>query len=241
MEAPTLINQSTALLQVIENIPDGVPIDPEKFPELVRFSSLFPPGFFLGREISKSELIKVVVGLSEAIHNNRTLPVVCRGPECPIRHICPIENMGIAPVDHECAVERASMIEWKLQYMATLNIDPTNKILMGMIDELVEIDIFNKYRFPAILSENMTAFEERVDTFSERTGALIQRRKEVSKAFEAKMAMAKRREELLKELIATPRQKAKYIKTRIKDPATEAMDITNKAEIAMDDLNNASE
>ncbi len=216
----------------LDALDDDDIVDVSAYPVLEPFTAAFPDGFFKNKSLTKVELVSVLQGVALAVYTNRTLPVRCRGCDCPIRHVCPLDKGGIAPVDSECALERISMVEWRQQYLHSLKIDPNDKVQSEMVDELVEIDIFNKYRFPAILSENITGFQEQVDTFSERTGTIIQSRKELSKAFDAKMAMARRREVILRELVATPMQIAKFKPGKKKDAASDMKELTNKAEAA---------
>jgi len=226
----------TVILTSLEKLDEDDIVDVSAHPALTPFISMFPKKFFDDFTLTKSELVTILDGVVLTVHTNRTLPIVCEGAKCPNKHICPLDKGGIAPMGHECVIERMSMIEWRRQYIESLEIDPNDKIQSEMVDELVEIDIFNKFRFPVILSMNLEGFHENVDTYSEKTGSLIQSRKEVSKAFEAKMAMARRREVILRELLATPMQKVKYKVGKRKDDATDLMDITAKAEVLIETI-----
>lgn len=226
----------TLVAEDLDALGDDDIVDLAAYPALIPFISVFPENFFKGITLTKAQLLKVLEETALVVCTNRTLPVLCRGAECPIRHMCSLDMNGIAPVGHMCAIERMSMVTWRREYIESLGVNTKDKVQMGLVDELVEIDIFNKYRFPAVLSENMTSFQEKVETFSDRTGALVQSRKEVSKAFEAKMAMSRRREVILRELIATPMHKAKLKRGKKRDPATELSNIADKAQVAIEDV-----
>lgn len=201
-------------------------------PELIIFKELLPDQYE-ELAMTKGQIFALLENITSTVQNNRTLPIKCTGPECKIRHICPFDMMGIAPVGKECALERVSMDQWRAEYVQSMKIDYRDKVQMSLVDELVEIDIFNKYRFPAILSENVTAFQEKVNRFSDRNGQLIESRKEVAKAFEAKMMMAKRREVIMRELLATPKQKAQHKLLKTHDPSKEYADLSHKFNVIM--------
>jgi len=227
-----------SVVNSLEALDDNDIVDMSAYPSLTVFTKMFPEKFFDNLTLTKAELVAILEGVALTVHTNRTLPIICLGCECPNKHICPLDKGGIAPLGNECPIERISMIEWRHQYIKSLGIDINDKIQSEMVDELVEIDIFNKFRFPAILSKSLVGFQEDVNTYSDKTGSLIQSRKEVSKAFEAKMAMARRREIILKELLATPMQKVKHKINKAHDLATDIMDLTAKAEVTIETIDN---
>jgi len=235
MGSSTALTIPDAIFSAISALPGDVPISITDIKELAHLSKYFPTGFLGDNKLLPDQIKTVLEGLVSSISEHRTLPLRCTGSKCAIRHICPFEAMGIAPVGQECALERISMDQWKTDYIISLNINARDKIAMGLIDELVEIDIFNKYRFPAVLSENISSFQEEVTRYSDRTGAVVEKRKEVSKAFEAKMLMAKRREVIMKELMATPREKSRIPGRKKNDISSEVQDIMEKAEDALID------
>lgn len=224
------------IAKALEGLKDDDVVDIESTPALWALRSVFPPGFFKEITLTKKQILELSKDVAFTVNTNRTLPIICTGVDCTIRHSCPFDKIGIAPVGKECALEVSSMMVWRDQYITSLALDVNDKVVMDMVDELVEIEIFNKYRFPAILSGNIDGFQETIYRYSDKTGALVEKRNEVSKAFLAKMAMNKRKEAILKELLATPKQKVQYKRGKRSDMSSTLADAQAAAAIALKEI-----
>jgi len=220
----------------LEAVPDDSIVDVESIPALGHLRSVFPPGFFKNVQLTKKQILDLSKDVVVTINTNKTLPIICTGAKCTIRHSCPFDKLGIAPVDNECALEVSSMLVWREQYITSLALDVNDKVVMDLVDELVEIEIFNRYRFPAILNSNIDGFQETIYRYSDKTGALVEKRNEVSKALLAKMAMSKRKEAILKELLATPKQKVQYKRGKKSDMSSTLADAQAAAAIALKEI-----
>lgn len=224
------------LIKILSTVKDDDVVDIVGLPGLDFLKSVFPIDFFKDVKLTKAQLVSLCKDIGVSVTTNRTLPIICTGVKCAIRNSCPFDKLGIAPVGKECALELVSMQTWRAQYLQTLEVDVNDKVQMDLIDELVEIEIFNKYRFPAILNTNIDGFQETIHRYSDKTGALVEARNEVSKAFLAKMAMNKRKEAILKELLATPKQKVQYKKGKKTDAASMLADVSAAASVMLSNI-----
>ncbi len=91
-------------------------------------------------------------------------PIVCYGPaKCPFIGKCPIPNIkedgelelgedSNYPIGRECLMEKFLVEQKTLDYVRYLDVDPTNPVEMGIVNELALIDLY-KNRCLLVLSQ----------------------------------------------------------------------------------------
>jgi len=179
--------------------------------ELDFLKDYFPEDYFNNYVIPKENQKKLLIQL-ENITNSLYggIPVICAGPKCEMKHICPFDKQGIAPVGYSCPLERIFLEKTIREYIESESLNTSNKDEMEKARELAECDLYIKFRTPAILSKKATAFQELSKRYHPETGQLIEEKTEVSKALEVRMKMTKRRDQILEELVSTRKGKLKH-------------------------------
>jgi len=152
------------------------------------------------------------------------LPMICKGPECPIAKTCMLQQMNKAPVGQSCPLELALMDKLKDELVHSLDVDWEDRIERQSVMDLVETEILQA-RANGILSEEGFIMENVVGV-SESTGEPIMR-KEKHIALEVKDMIYKRKERLLKSLVATKEMKKK-LNLGAKDPSKKESDLLDR-------------
>ena len=179
--------------------------------ELDFLKDYFPEDYFANYAIPKENQKKLLIQLDDITNSlYGGIPVICTGPKCEMRHICPFDKQGIAPVGYQCPLERIFLEKTIKEYVESESLNTNNKDEMEKARELAECDLYIKFRTPAILSKNPTSFQEVSKRYHPETGQLIEEKNEVSKALEVRMKMSKRRDQVLEELVSTRKGKLKH-------------------------------
>jgi hypothetical protein len=148
---------------------------------------------------------------------------------------CPFVEIAKVPVGRKCPIEVELMAFWTTRYMQEFEVDPENHSEVGMITELVELDIYD-LRASMILSRPECAeLTKDIVVGVDREGKPIVL-KEVHKAWELKERVKKRKQKILESLVGTRKEKYKRdaaLKRRSeKDPSTQAIELNRKLEKA---------
>lgn len=171
----------------------------------------FPEEFFDNYMIPEENQRKLLVQLDNITSSlYGGIPIICSGPKCEMRHICPFDKQGIAPVGYSCPLERIFLEKTIKEYVQSESLNVNNKDEMEKARELAECDLYIKFRTPAILSKSPISFQEIAKRYHPETGQLIEEKTEVSKALEVRMKMTKRRDQILEELVSTRKGKLKH-------------------------------
>jgi len=179
--------------------------------ELSFLKDYFPENYFDNYTIPKENQQKLLVQLDNITNSlYGGIPVICTGPKCEMRHICPFDRQGIAPAGYQCPLERLFLEKTIREYVESESLNTSNKDEMEKARELAECDLYIKFRTPAILSKNPTSFQEVAKRYHPETGQLIEEKIEVSKALEVRMKMTRRRDQILEELVSTRKGKLKH-------------------------------
>jgi len=179
--------------------------------ELDFLKDYFPEDYFDNYMIPKEnqkKLLSQLDNITNSLYGG--IPIICAGPKCEMRHICPFDKQGIAPVGYSCPLERIFLEKTIREYIQSESLNMNNKDEMEKARELAECDLYIKFRTPAILSKKATAFQELSKRYHPETGQLIEEKTEVSKALEVRMKMTKRRDQILEELVSTRKGKLKH-------------------------------
>jgi hypothetical protein len=164
------------------------------------------------------------------------VPLYCGGEKiCPFAHECPFVEIDKVPVGRKCPIEMELMAFWTSRYMKEFAVESENHSEVGMITELVELDIYD-LRASMILSRpECAAMTKDVVVGVDDEGEPIVN-KEVHKAWELKERVKKRKKKILESLVGTRKEKYKRdasLKRRSdKDPSTQVAELKRKLEKA---------
>jgi hypothetical protein len=171
---------------------------------------------------------------SRAASSFSRIPLKCKGERCVFRGTCTVEDLGLEVRDIEgqvCPLEAAEIINRFGDYLTEFNIDPENKeqsTMLGFVKELVDCDIMS-IRAESRLQDEGHFLEDRCVGISQDGEPIFNR--EISKNYEFKARIDKRRSEILQLLNATPKDKAGSKITIQMDPSTYATSLLKKAKM----------
>jgi hypothetical protein len=175
----------------------------EEFIALMPFASL-PEAYKAKHILKRYEARKMSDQIQlNIVRPGSSLPMLCRGPSCHIKHQCAFNNAeGGAvtfPIGAPCPVE-ASLIEfWRNDYYRTLNIDRSDKVERDRTEELVELDL-TVWRINTVIAANGYTVDNAVGVSN--TGAPLFK-KELNPLLEAKDKASRRKDKILNEFIST--------------------------------------
>lgn len=178
-------------------------------------------------KLTPVEVQKVTKALESQVYlgEHAALPMVCLGPKCPVAKTCPLQQIAKAPIGALCPIEIVMMNKWKDGYASSLEADWNDKMERQAIMDLVESDVLQSRANGIIAVEGFIM--ENVVGISENTGEPIYR-KEKHVALEVKDMIHKRKERLLKSLLAT-REMKKKLGVQGADPARREAEILKRA------------
>lgn len=162
---------------------------------------------------------------------NAVVPIICGGPRCPFREVCPLMAIGKVPVGRQCLIEKELIALWTQQYIQEYNVSPEDRTKLSMVMELAELDIYD-YRATILLSkeENQTLLvDETVGVGNDGEPITAKR---VSQAWEAKERIKRRKLQLQTALVGTPQERYKkqaaLKKQETADPSTVMADLRER-------------
>ena len=164
------------------------------------------------------------------------VPLYCGGEKiCPFAQECPFVEIAKVPVGRKCPVEVELMAFWTSRYMKEFGVDPENHSEVGMITELVELDIYDLRASMILARPECAELTKDVFVGVDGEGKPIVN-KEVHKAWELKERVKKRKQKILDSLVGTRKEKYKRdaaLKRRSeKDHSTQAIELKGKLEKA---------
>lgn len=157
----------------------------------------------------KSHIMNMRHGLSAMA------PIYCGGPaKCPYRERCPLKGLPTRkyPLMRQCILERDFIIHKRFEYIEELDVNVESPTEMALINRLVEIDIYD-YRASLILAMGDNK-QEGQDLLKEQITGISPVGDEIKQlvphpAFDIKERLQRQRMELLRDLVATRREKYK--------------------------------
>ncbi|MCW4014022.1 MAG: hypothetical protein NWF07_13700, partial [Candidatus Bathyarchaeota archaeon] len=135
-------------------------------------------------------------------------PLICKGKNCPFLETCTVHAVGMDVDDlvgQRCAVEINDITRRFDGYCEYLGVEPDNLVDLGMIKELVDIEIMLE-RANKRMAQEGDFIEMIVVGVSENGDAI--RRPEIRKSVDFKERMQRRKNDLLTLLNATRKDKA---------------------------------
>ncbi|MDH3898619.1 MAG: hypothetical protein OEV18_14670 [Deltaproteobacteria bacterium] len=162
------------------------------------------------------------------------VPLYCGGEKiCPFAQECPFVEISKVPVGRKCPIEVELMTFWTSRYMQEFEVDPENHSEVGMITELVELDIYDLRASMILARPECADMTKEVVVGVDGEGNPIIN-KEVHKAWELKERVKKRKQKILESLVGTRKEKYKRdvaLKRRSEiDPSTQAIELKRKLE-----------
>lgn len=200
--------------------------DLPEVPELRHILSAFPEEKRGEIELTREQVGKLLKYIKVATFGvSHTLPMLCRGSECPVAELCIFYKMGIAPEGERCPEEIMYMEQILPQFIKDMGVDMENYLEVSMVQEYVSA-LLDKRR-----AERMIALEgdvkEVATSVIQATGTVIYN-EQATPYTEIKEKASKRLMQLRKELLATREQRAKYKLTDESDPSTRAAEMREK-------------
>lgn len=192
-------------------------VEHENIPPEVRESIVQTYGeeYFLGREWTVGQITRLARIIARPRENmNNTVAQVC-GDMCRMRDACPYDISGKPPVGERCPIELRTSREYYKEYVTAvadrLNITEeqieSDIVVHNIIWGIVESDMI-ELRLNGIIAEDDMVVEVPA-VVNQETGEVYYK-KEESAAMRIKERVARRRDQLLRQLLATPEMAAKY-------------------------------
>lgn len=175
------------------------------------------------------EAIKVAKAMSRT-HTGlyANIPIICKGEKCPYAATCGIKAAGMdieTLKGQRCPMEIAEITQKFQWYVTQLEVDPENIVDLGMIKELVDIDIMLERADKRMAVEG--DFIEMVIVGMDEDGNAL-RRPEIRKSVDFKERMQKRKDSLLQLLNSTRKDKAGSKLQIEMDPSSYAAQLMEK-------------
>lgn len=130
-----------------------------------------------------------------------SVPLICRGPECPYASTCPLFQADLAPLDERCPLEIAMIEERFEAYTASLNVQPEDVVDLTLLRDLINAEIVIE-RCDKLIAESGSMIQEVIATVSTKTETPYYR-PEIHKALEIRERYEKRKDNLLQLLNST--------------------------------------
>lgn len=171
--------------------------------------------FFLEQEWTRGQLIRLSRALSYPRENvTRTIAQIC-GPSCTFKDLCPYDIAGRPPIGARCPIEIHKSQQLYNEYIKAvserLKMDPdeirSDIILHNLINGLVEADMVEDRLNGSIAEDGFLT--EVPAVINEQTGEVFNKQEE-SVAVRIKERVARRKDQLFRQLLATPEMAEKY-------------------------------
>jgi len=160
-----------------------------------------------------------------------TIPIICRGSQCPYIETCPMANMEVdveTLKGQRCPVEVSKIMNKFDAYVSYFEIDPDNvdHVVIGLIKELIDYEIQIE-RADRVMAKEGDFLEDVIIGVSPDGREFSNR--EISKPIEYKERAIKKKHEILQLLNSTPKDKAGQKLQINMDPSTYASQLMARA------------
>lgn len=135
------------------------------------------------------------------------ISLICTGENCVYRHACVLLKPEVeleAPIGKECPFERFLAKKWFKEYTTSVKIDENDRVEVSQVNDLVEIELI-KSRINAMLASEGLIVDVTIGT-DPNTGDIITT-KSKHQAIEIKDICDRRKDKILKSLVATRESK----------------------------------
>lgn len=208
-------NPSSGLPVTIDN---NEPSHEDVLREILEASSL---------EVTEEEKSKMLARLAKTDYAIDSIVKLCNGSDCP-HYWCPFKAIHKYPNGKICPIERKIAEQWYVEYANVLDIAPgdVKLIQMQQILTLIECELTDLRMKSRIQREGETRL---VNAFGLRNGEVVEN-EEISLAFDIKDKVNKRKDTILKQMLAYPEIRAKYKMADKNTGMTDSRIIIAKAE-----------
>jgi len=231
----TLEIQSQTPVAFVKDPDQEVPV--ERIPEHLRDAIIQNYGEEFLRE--KTWTLRILKKLNMAIGNprenvNNTLAQIC-GPNCQYKDTCPHDIVGRAPVGERCPQERGLIKLLYHEYMVAVS-DRLHSdveelkhdiISHNLVMGLVEADITSMRLDGSIAKDG---FISEVPTVVNEDTGEVHYREEEAVAVRIKERVYKRRDQIYRQLLATPEMAEKYKKRDTQDALAKTANLVERLE-----------
>jgi hypothetical protein len=219
--------------------PDEV-VNHERVPEGVRKSIVetYGEAFFREREWTRGQLTRLARIISHPRENiTNAIAQIC-GPNCTMMDLCPYDISGKAPVSERCPIELKTAQRFYEEYVGAVSerlmIDEKeireDIVLHNMIRGIVESDVIELRLNGTIAEDGMLIDVPAV--VNEQTGEIYYKQEE-SVAMRIKERVARRRDQLFRQLLATPEMAEKYKRKGDQDNVARGAKVLDRLEKAV--------
>lgn len=172
------------------------------------------------------EAIQLAVGMSRTKHGlYASIPMLCKGDECPYASVCPLVDMDKAPKGERCPLEIAMILNKYEDYSREFGIDENNVVDMGLVKDLIDYDI-QLFRAENKIAIQGDFVEDVVITVTERGDEITA--PQLSKATEYKDKIMTKRFKILELMNSTRKDKAGDKITLSLDPSSYASQLMSQ-------------
>ena len=167
------------------------------------------PDLFFPESWSDEKKNKAVSTLRSETTRSRiftSIPIKCKGPDCPFAEVCPLQQENVAPVGERCPIEMSMLKQLTAELISEFRVDEKSLNELAMIRDLVNQEI-QHIRVTNILAQD-DFMQDVFAGVNERTGEVIFK-KELHQAITFEDKILKRKKELRNQFLATREAKSK--------------------------------
>lgn len=147
-----------------------------------------------------------------------TIPIRCKGKNCPYAKSCYIQQQNMAPIGEVCPIEASTIEQLVTRYAQELDVDPKKDMVkISLIRELVDIEI-SILRCDKKLASDPDVVKNYVIAVTEDGSPVTQPM--VNKAYELQEKLIRQRQKTLSLLNSTPKDKAQNNNIDNLDPSS---------------------
>lgn len=192
-----------------------------------------PPNWKISHKGKKAiEMAQAMISTRHGLY--ASIPLVCKGNDCPHISTCGLDLYDMSPEGERCPLEIAKMDQLYKKYANELEIDEESQIDLSLLKELIDVEITID-RADSLLAQEGSFIQDVTVSVTENGHRVT--RPEIHKAAEIKDKLSKRKQEVMKNLNATRKDKAKEKKIEY-DPATYASELIKKGKEKMKEEQN---
>jgi len=194
-------------------------------PNIKQLLDKYPPAVAKNLMCSKYNANRMIAQLKNIAVDN-SIPMICRGPDCPYSESCPISSVG--PLGSPCPVEQIIMDKNITDYKKSLEVDGLDRIEIDAVMEMSEADIMLRRANADIAingysANNLKFVTDDGDPIYDVVPAV---------ALHVANMYKKRRDKIIKDFAKTRELKYKHgiLKPAVQDPSKEAANMRKRAE-----------
>lgn len=176
---------------------------------------------------NKDKLAKVLKSFEKSgISSCVSVSILKCGTNCPYTSVCVLRENSMDPTGSPCPIERKIVMELENDVVTFLKIDRSDPIEMEMLWDLIDAKLLDM-RTSGSLNDGLV-----VQTVESRVRDIVNTKREIEPAFEAKMQLKQLKHSIIDSFIATRRSKKKYgVGDNTKSLESMLMEAAKKAQV----------